>query len=683
MSSPIPQVLPSLPFRSTLQCLSSLELLWAYMVSSTDVSGEGRLSVQFRENLYRMRAGGRVAPRKLFSEVARQAPRFKGFAQQDAQELLRYLLDAISEEEIKRLKQSAAPEEGPAAGSAAAEQAADREPSTSAQSRSNAGQHATYIHKVFGGRLASLVTCSTCLASSVTEDLIFDASLPIPAGAGGNKRAVPHRHAPSRASTSHSKPQAALPAHKSKGSKGTTACEDLRASLAKLLKDPTAALDIAQARTKAKATKGPLQEDVEPVTAQWLQKANKKQLAVWLMCFAPLDTVNKYKLMQDTLRRTLGMYMKADLQSIVKGAWADLQAKWKAKDAFAPHGETHAAVCAVADPAVEAAMRGCTVAVQVWSKRTQDLAGRVAEEALAAALQSGAKATATMQQAHEPDADSHKPQVEAPESEKVHMTPTGHVLVNGWEFPPAYAVGGRPPVRWPGVPALDYPGSKKGPQTGTLNACLAAFTQPELLLTSQGNGYRCGHCGDVAAAALEAEAREMEPSKASALLSKAADLREHGARRDAAKRMCFSELPFILTLHLKRFRQTGTGRFVKDSAAVAFPRHLKMGRFVAKRNPGDGDAPADPGPYLYELSGVVVHGGGLGGGHYVAYTRTADGWAYASDSSTSKSSESTVLNQQAYILFYVRVHPEAAAARAGAAAASGKAACPPSKGAAP
>ena len=67
------------------------------------------------------------------------------------------------------------------------------------------------------------------------------------------------------------------------------------------------------------------------------------------------------------------------------------------------------------------------------------------------------------------------------------------------------------------------------------------------------------------------------------------------------------------------------------------------------------------------LHAVVVHMGGMGGGHYVAYTRhtkpasdgppdrpTEERWAYCSDSSTHWVAVEEVLRAEAYILFYSR-----------------------------
>ncbi|XP_026258317.1 ubiquitin carboxyl-terminal hydrolase 45 isoform X4 [Urocitellus parryii] len=49
---------------------------------------------------------GPLSPKILFNQLCQKAPRFKGFQQQDSQELLHYLLDAVRTEETKRIQAS-------------------------------------------------------------------------------------------------------------------------------------------------------------------------------------------------------------------------------------------------------------------------------------------------------------------------------------------------------------------------------------------------------------------------------------------------------------------------------------------------------------------------------------------------------------------------------------------------
>ena len=61
----------------------------------------------------------------------------------------------------------------------------------------------------------------------------------------------------------------------------------------------------------------------------------------------------------------------------------------------------------------------------------------------------------------------------------------------------------------------------------------------------------------------------------------------------------------------------------------------------------------------YELYAIVVHSGGMGGGHYIAYMmhkiNGKNQWFYASDSHVKEVDESDALRAQAYMLFYRRI----------------------------
>lgn len=62
---------------------------------------------------------------------------------------------------------------------------------------------------------------------------------------------------------------------------------------------------------------------------------------------------------------------------------------------------------------------------------------------------------------------------------------------------------------------------------------------------------------------------------------------------------------------------------------------------------------ADTTQYNYQLQGVVSHiGMDATSGHYVTYIHTCAGWTLFDDSNVREVSETEVLRQQAYILFY-------------------------------
>ncbi|XP_047449771.1 ubiquitin carboxyl-terminal hydrolase 16 [Mugil cephalus] len=115
-----------------------------------------------------------VTPRELFTQVCKKAARFKGFQQQDSQELLRYLLDGMRAEELKRvssgvmdaLKQS--------------RKGTDEEKlKTLVKEYEKNGFPKNFIDQVFGGELTSTIMCQQCKTVSVVTEMFLDLSLPV------------------------------------------------------------------------------------------------------------------------------------------------------------------------------------------------------------------------------------------------------------------------------------------------------------------------------------------------------------------------------------------------------------------------------------------------------------------------------------------------------------------------
>lgn len=116
------------------------------------------------------------------------------------------------------------------------------------------------------------------------------------------------------------------------------------------------------------------------------------------------------------------------------------------------------------------------------------------------------------------------------------------------------------------------------------------------------------------------------------------------------------DLAPTLCITLKRFKQTSSyswgsgGGFTKINSQVDFPMELDMTRYVMKKNQEE--------RFEYELQGIMVHSGGMGGGHYVAYAlhETAKGprWFYFSDSYFREVTVNEAKSAQAYMLFYKR-----------------------------
>mmetsp|Transcript_44398 Transcript_44398/g.172551 ORF Transcript_44398/g.172551 Transcript_44398/m.172551 type:complete len:729 (-) Transcript_44398:654-2840(-) len=111
----------------------------------------------------------------------------------------------------------------------------------------------------------------------------------------------------------------------------------------------------------------------------------------------------------------------------------------------------------------------------------------------------------------------------------------------------------------------------------------------------------------------------------------------------ALKRMTIRRAPNVLTLHLKRF-----DHLRKNSKHVAYGERLNLEDYMI-------GCPAKTSA-RYRLIGVLIHeGSSMHVGHYYSYVRNANGtWSLKDDESSSHVGASSVLKQNAYLLFYVR-----------------------------
>ncbi|CAG9787004.1 unnamed protein product [Diatraea saccharalis] len=152
----------------------------------------------------------------------------------------------------------------------------------------------------------------------------------------------------------------------------------------------------------------------------------------------------------------------------------------------------------------------------------------------------------------------------------------------------------------------------------------------------------------------------------------------------------FGKLPPCLCLHVGRVEWAG-GALAKRGEHVAFPETLSMAPYaqlpqpkmdlvslvnerrlrtgISALNAGAGaEAGAGAGAEraLYRLVAVVVHVGGPRSGHFATYRRgngfEAKRWWYTSDTLVHEVSLQEVLRCAAYLLFYERAGPGAAAA---------------------
>ena len=168
---------------STLQCLSNVPALTEYFLrgfSSEAVNPrsrtKGRMAAAYHQLLKRMwssSANGAERPSEVKAVVGRVASRFLGYDQHDAQEFLRFMLDALQDD----LNKVSTPP---------AYQELDDDPSASDAEVSagwweyDCARNDSPLHDMFAGQFRSQVTCGVCGRKSRAYDPFWDVALPIP-----------------------------------------------------------------------------------------------------------------------------------------------------------------------------------------------------------------------------------------------------------------------------------------------------------------------------------------------------------------------------------------------------------------------------------------------------------------------------------------------------------------------
>ncbi|XP_066558564.1 ubiquitin carboxyl-terminal hydrolase 45 isoform X2 [Amia ocellicauda] len=126
--------------------------------------------------LHSMKEAGKgpVSPKILFNQLCQKAPRFKGYQQQDSQELLHYLLDAMRVEETKRIKAGILK-----AFNNPTEKTADDETKRQVKAYGKEGIRMNFVDRIFVGELTNTIMCEECEHISTVKEAFIDISLPI------------------------------------------------------------------------------------------------------------------------------------------------------------------------------------------------------------------------------------------------------------------------------------------------------------------------------------------------------------------------------------------------------------------------------------------------------------------------------------------------------------------------
>ncbi|TXG49238.1 hypothetical protein EZV62_025113 [Acer yangbiense] len=121
---------------------------------------------------------------------------------------------------------------------------------------------------------------------------------------------------------------------------------------------------------------------------------------------------------------------------------------------------------------------------------------------------------------------------------------------------------------------------------------------------------------------------------------------EHNGLQDARKGVLFIDFPPVLQLHLKRFEYDFMrDTMVKINDRHEFPLQLDLDRENGKYLSPEADRSVRN---LYTLHSIMVHSGGVHGGHYYAYIRPTleDQWFKFDDERVTKEDMKRVLEEQ-------------------------------------
>jgi len=121
---------------------------------------------------------------------------------------------------------------------------------------------------------------------------------------------------------------------------------------------------------------------------------------------------------------------------------------------------------------------------------------------------------------------------------------------------------------------------------------------------------------------------------------------ERYGKQDARKGVKFKELPPVLELHLRRFEYDfNTDAMAKINERFEFPTTLDLDRGGDKYFTEEADSEV---VNKYRLHSVLVHSGGLNGGHYYAFIRplTSEQWYRFDDERVTKVKEKEAVENQ-------------------------------------
>ncbi|XP_010790509.1 ubiquitin carboxyl-terminal hydrolase 16 isoform X1 [Notothenia coriiceps] len=556
---------------------------------------------------------GVVTPRELFSQVCKKAARFKGFQQQDSQELLRYLLDGMRAEETKRVST------GIMEALKGSKKSTDGEQlKTLVKEYEKNGFPKNVVDHVFGGETTSTIMCQQCKTVSVVTEMFLDLSLPVSDEAYRKKKQKKEvqrtsessqdgRNSPVLTNGKDDIPEGSGSKYQQKKAK-KQAKKQAKQQKRQTKLDGRVTLDCLSSPSQ---TESEQTDPADPDAEEGENADNGTNEEATLIGETPAQ-ISVSEEDQKTLETDQDEKEKEEeeeeeeddnlVNECDSSATSSVSNRFKALSEEQPSKDSVLDNDNISD--MDQEVEQDTELVREMEKVTLDDA--FIEDYLAV------------------DQSMESEEEEAKEYTVVSQDPdlAFHTLA-----------------------------TRKAPekQECSVQSCLFQFTEVETL--TQNNSLLCVTC------------TKRQPNKEKAGASK------KNVYTDALKQMLISSPPPVLTLHLKRFQQNGYS-ICKVNRHVQFPLILDLAPFCAVKcqNLTEGDN-----QILYSLYGIVEHSGTMRSGHYTAYVKarpecpklssngctaedsTRGSWFHVSDTSVQPVSESKVQGCQAYLLFYERI----------------------------
>ncbi|XP_038655455.1 ubiquitin carboxyl-terminal hydrolase 45 isoform X2 [Scyliorhinus canicula] len=509
--------------------------------------------------LHSMKEAGKgpLVPRILFSQLCQKAPRFRGFQQQDSQELLHYLLDAMRIEETKRIQSAILK-----AFNSPTVKTADEETKQKVKVYGREGVKMNFIDQIFVGELINTIMCEECSHISTVKEPFIDLSLPI----------VEERAA---------KPIPSGKINKNQKAKDTENEENTLVSS----KQGTSATSIAQIKYKPKSSKKPIATTYMP------SHENKQRVKEIMRSVDDDDDARNWRAVgeQSNGHQEEGSDLSLCCRNLVEvnnlshseGSDKDGNQSDGSNDADSEASETE-------NPSkpVESLSCGTDSSFDLTAANHKLSNSNLAQEfncndsvsRAVSKLNLGCtkNENLTIDSVYEEQTDYVSSSIQDSKERSVISKKT----VTAFQ-----------------TLSQNYDAR---PKECSLQSCLSQFTSVDLLMGN--NKLLCEKC---------TEKRQKQQKKLHSE-EKKSDLMYTNAR----KQMLISAVPPVLNLHLKRFHQTGLN-LRKINRHVEFPLVLDLAPFCSSncKNVGEGNK------VLYGLYGVVEHSGSMRGGHYTAYVQ--------------------------------------------------------------